>query len=50
MGDQENEKHKNMASCSGNGEHPLVYIDMKHGKGKCQYCGKEFTSDNKDAE
>jgi len=42
MSDQAIKVSKNMVSCSDNGEHPLVYIDLKSGKGKCQYCGQEF--------
>ncbi len=29
-------------SCSDNGQHPLVYISLKNGRGICQYCGQEF--------
>jgi uncharacterized Zn-finger protein len=28
--------------CSDNGQHPLVYISLKSGRGRCQYCGQEF--------
>ncbi|MDQ6968304.1 MAG: zinc-finger domain-containing protein [Mariprofundaceae bacterium] len=31
-----------IVSCSDNGQHPLVYINLKGGKGKCQYCGQSF--------
>jgi len=31
-----------IVSCSDNGQHPLVYINLKNGEGKCQYCGKRF--------
>ena len=31
-----------IVSCSDNGQHPLVYINLKDGKGKCQYCGQQF--------
>jgi len=31
-----------VVSCSDNGQHPLVYINLKDGKGKCQYCGQAF--------
>jgi len=31
-----------IVSCSDNGQHPLVYINLKNGKGKCQYCGQVF--------
>jgi len=31
-----------IVSCSDNGQHPLVYINLKDGKGKCQYCGQSF--------
>jgi uncharacterized Zn-finger protein len=29
-------------SCSDNGQHPLVYINLKSGSGQCQYCGQKF--------
>jgi uncharacterized Zn-finger protein len=29
-------------SCSDNGQHPLVYINLKTGSGQCQYCGQKF--------
>ncbi|RLL49194.1 zinc-finger domain-containing protein [Mariprofundus sp. EBB-1] len=28
--------------CSNNGLHPLVYISLKSGIGKCQCCGKQY--------
>lgn len=31
-----------IVSCSDNGQHPLVYIKLSNGKGKCQYCGQIF--------
>ena len=31
-----------IVSCSDNGQHPLVYINLKDGEGRCQYCGKHF--------
>jgi len=31
-----------IVSCSDNGQHPLVYINLKNGDGRCQYCGKHF--------
>jgi len=31
-----------VVSCSDNGQHPLVYINLKNGKGACQYCGQIF--------
>jgi len=31
-----------VVSCSDNGQHPLVYINLKSGKGRCQYCGQVF--------
>ena len=31
-----------IVSCSDNGQHPLVYINLKSGSGKCQYCGQKF--------
>jgi len=33
---------KTVVSCSDNGQHPLVYISLKNGKGRCQYCGQVF--------
>ncbi|MDX8410394.1 MAG: zinc-finger domain-containing protein [Mariprofundaceae bacterium] len=42
MSEQAVKVSKNMVSCSDNGEHPLVYIDLKNGNGKCQYCGQAF--------
>ena len=29
-------------SCSSNGQHPLVYINLKNASGRCQYCGQQF--------
>jgi uncharacterized Zn-finger protein len=29
-------------SCSDNGQHPLVYINLNSGSGQCQYCGQKF--------
>ena len=31
-----------IVSCSDNGQHPLVYINLKNGAGRCQYCGQQF--------
>jgi len=31
-----------IVSCSDNGQHPLVYINLKGGSGQCQYCGQKF--------
>ncbi len=31
-----------IVSCSDNGQHPLVYINLKNGSGRCQYCGQKF--------
>jgi len=31
-----------IVSCSDNGQHPLVYIKLTSGTGKCQYCGQVF--------
>jgi len=31
-----------IVSCSDNGQHPLVYINLKNGSGQCQYCGQKF--------
>ncbi|MFQ5518953.1 MAG: zinc-finger domain-containing protein [Mariprofundus sp.] len=31
-----------IVSCSDNGQHPLVYINLKSGSGQCQYCGQKF--------
>jgi len=31
-----------VVSCSDNGQHPLVYINLKNGTGRCQYCGQKF--------
>jgi len=39
-----------IVSCSDNGQHPLVYINLKDGSGRCQYCGKNFVRvENDDA-
>jgi len=32
-----------IVSCSDNGQHPLVYINLKSGSGQCQYCSQKFT-------
>ncbi|MBL4775888.1 MAG: zinc-finger domain-containing protein [Mariprofundus sp.] len=42
-----------VVSCSDNGQHPLVYINLKAGAGQCQYCGQKFehgTSASKSSE
>lgn len=31
-----------IVSCSDNGQHPLVYISLKNGTGRCHYCGQVF--------
>lgn len=31
-----------IVSCSDNGQHPLVYINLESGSGTCQYCGQRF--------
>ena len=31
-----------IVSCSDNGQHPLVYIKLTDGKGRCHYCGQVF--------
>ncbi|HXH72854.1 MAG TPA: zinc-finger domain-containing protein [Mariprofundaceae bacterium] len=33
---------EDIVSCSDNGQHPLVYICLKNGQGRCQYCGQLF--------
>jgi len=33
---------ENVVSCSDNGQHPLVYINLTDGKARCQYCGQIF--------
>lgn len=33
---------EDIVSCSDNGQHPLVYICLKNGEGRCQYCGQLF--------
>ena len=33
---------ESIISCSDNGQHPLVYINLKSGSGQCQYCGQKF--------
>ncbi len=37
-------------SCSDNGQHPLVYINLKSGKGSCHYCGRKFVRVEADKE
>ena len=41
---------KEVVSCSDNGQHPLVYIKLKNGKGACQYCGQQFMHSKADAD
>ncbi len=36
-----------VVSCSANGQHPLVYINVSKGEGRCEYCGQVFVYDNK---
>jgi len=31
-----------IVSCSDNGQHPLVYINLKTGSGSCPSCGKKY--------
>ncbi len=31
-----------ITQCSNNGQHPLIYINLSSGTGKCQYCGQRF--------
>jgi len=31
-----------IVSCSDNGQHPLVYIKLSNGQGRCHYCGQVF--------
>jgi len=38
-----------IVSCSDNGQHPLVYINLKSGSGRCQYCGKNFVRTTSEA-
>ena len=38
---------KEVVSCSDNGQHPLVYINLKNSTGTCQYCGQKFELENK---
>jgi len=33
---------EDVVSCSDNGHHPLVYINLKYGAAQCQYCGQKF--------
>jgi uncharacterized Zn-finger protein len=37
---------EDVVSCSDNGQHPLVYINLKNGRGQCQYCGQVFVRVN----
>jgi len=39
---------ESIVSCSDNGQHPLVYINLKNGEGRCQYCGKHFVRTNEE--
>ena len=31
-----------IVSCSDDGQHPLVYISLESGRGRCPYCSREF--------
>lgn len=42
MGSRTIKVTKEIVSCSDNGQHPLVYINLKNGNGQCQYCGQKF--------
>lgn len=42
MGNQTIKVTEDIVSCSDNGQHPLVYINLKSGSGRCQYCGQKF--------
>ncbi len=42
MGHQVIKVTEEIVSCSDNGQHPLVYINLKSGSGQCQYCGQRF--------
>jgi len=38
-----------IVSCSDNGQHPLVYITLKSGSARCQYCGQKFERTTNDS-
>jgi len=42
MSKQTIQSNKEIVSCSDNGGHPLVYINIKNGSKACQYCGQRF--------
>ena len=42
MGTDAIKSTETIVSCSDNGQHPLVYINLKNGSGQCQYCGQKF--------
>jgi len=48
MGSQTIKTTEIIISCSDNGQHPLVYINLKSGEGSCHYCGQKFIRVSKD--
>jgi len=46
MGNNTIKVTEEIVSCSDNGQHPLVYINLKSGTGRCQYCGQKFVRAN----
>jgi len=31
-----------IVSCSDDGQHPLVYLNLEAGRARCPYCSREF--------
>jgi len=48
MGSQTIKTTEIIISCSNNGQHPLVYINLKSGEGACHYCGQKFVRVERD--
>ncbi len=48
MGSQTIKTTEIIISCSDNGQHPLVYINLKSGAGSCHYCGQKFVRVSQD--
>ena len=50
MGSQAIKVTETIVSCSDNGQHPLVYINLKNGQASCKYCGQTFVRVEKTAD
>ncbi|RME83489.1 MAG: zinc-finger domain-containing protein [Zetaproteobacteria bacterium] len=42
--------NEQVVACSGDGQHPLVYLNLKQGKARCPYCSREFVREAEESE